>query len=252
MKLDVSRPTRALRNRMAGRDGIKMPARRRASAFITWVLWSRRNFMRTAIGAAVIVGVATAAFVIPAMFKVQNAVYEQQVAAYEAQQAKKASEAVQAVADGATQAAADAEAKASRTTAAPEPSTTKAAPAPATGTPQVVTPSGGIEAAPQAASRAFLGAWMKASTAPSGQAWIEGLRPYTAPELLELFNLTDRSTVPTAKITAMTSVTVGSTAHVSALMGDRGSIALVLEQQGGRWVVTDVAPEAPAADAPKA
>ena len=78
MKLDVSRPTRALRNRMAGRDGIKMPARRRASAFITWVLWSRRNFMRTAIGAAVIVGVATAAFVIPAMFKVQNAVYEQQ------------------------------------------------------------------------------------------------------------------------------------------------------------------------------
>ena len=229
--------------RLASGDREPKSAIRRAkrrNRIIQWVLWSPRNGLITGFAAGAIVGIGL-------IVVLTQYVYDYQVADMErsAQAAAAPTETANGFEDyGLT-----------KMTETPTP--TGATPAPTTTTapvPQAPAAAPVVEAKPtsaeekaRATAQAFIKAWLAGPAADSQQTWLAGLKPTTSTDLLALFELTDRTKIPTGtSVTKMTSVTVPGTgtAHVSATMKDRGVLGLVLESDPtGAWKVVDVAPE---------
>lgn len=236
----------------AAESNVRMPKKRRASRFVSWFLWSKRNAFLTVMGVAGVVSLLAASFF-------AFTTYRMQVAAYEAKQAIKTEQAQAAAApttssvlDGAQMPGGIEPLDPTATTAAPTSSTPTTAPT-ATATATVTTaaatpPAGSLEDAPQAAARRFITAWTFASQADTQEQWLQQLAPLTSPQLLELFKSTDRTKVPSAPIVSMKSLTVEEThtSHVSVQMDGLGWVGVVLQQDqlDGAWKVVDVAPEA--------
>lgn len=129
-----------------------------------------------------------------------------------------------------------------RPAAAPTPATASTSSAPVPTVPASPTASKDAEAT----ARAFLTAWAKGPTAPSDSAWITGLQPHTAPDLLDLFRLTDRQQVPAgAKIQSVSVVAVAEpNASVEANVTGVGKLGMKLERSAdGKWVVSELTPE---------
>jgi hypothetical protein len=215
-------------------------------------MWSRQNAITTfiATGFVLLLGVG---------YVLVRLIYGYQVSQYEADLA-----AQQQARTSATEPAINADryspVRDSQSTGTPAPATSTTAPPAegsqpipsgalpatpsATGTPQIATGNADLEAAPQAATRAFLGVWLAAATYPSDRAWATALAPYSSPELAKLFEMTDRASVPKMTVASLTSVTLGTTAHVSVKMSNASTVGVVLERGAdAKWRVVDVAPE---------
>jgi hypothetical protein len=229
--------------RLASGDREQKSAIRRAkrrNRIIQWILWSPRNGLITGFTAGVVVAVGL-------IVVLTQYVYDYQVADMERSQ--------QAAAAPAEPTLGFDDYGLTKMTETPTP--TGATPAPTTTTPVPQAPAAApvVEAKPattaeekaRATAQAFIKAWLAGPTADSQQTWLAGLKPTTSTDLLALFELTDRTKIPTGtSVTKMTSVTVPGTgtAHVSATMKDRGVLGLVLESDPtGAWKVVDVAPE---------
>jgi hypothetical protein len=215
---------------------------KRANRIIQWVLWSPRNALITGVSVGAVLAVGVTVWL-------TQTIYDYQLREYEAAQQAATAAATPGVGDysrfGVSRADA-ATAPAPTSTTPPASTTSTGTPAPAATVTSAPKPVG-AEAQAQQKAEAFIGAWLAGPKAASQQAWLDGLAPHVAPELLDLFKLTDRSKIPTGtRIAGMTSVTVPGTgtAHVSATMAGRGVLGVVLEaDQSGAWKVVDVAPE---------
>jgi hypothetical protein len=236
----------------ASRNTKGQPTRRPKGVgkIVTWVMWSRQNavtaFMVT--GFTLLLGVG---------YVLVRIIYGYQVAQYEADLAaqQRARTAATEPVIGADRYAPARQPESIRTPAPPLPeaSVEGSHPIPpgalpatpsATGTPHIATGNADLEAAPQAATRAFLKVWLAAATYPSDRAWAAALAPYSSPELAKLFEMTDRASVPKLTVTSLTSVTLGTTSHVSVKTSTKATVAVILERGAdGRWRVADVAPE---------
>jgi hypothetical protein len=236
----------------AGRNAKSQQIRRPKGVgrIVTWVMWSRQNavtaFMVT--GFTLLLGVG---------YVLVRLIYGYQVAQYEADLAaqQRARTAATEPVIGADRYAPVHEPQNTGTPAPPLPDTPAEGSHPippgalpatpsATGTPRIATGNASLEAAPQAATRAFLKVWLAAPTYPSDRAWATALAPYSSPELAKLFEMTDRASVPQLTVVSLTSVTLGTTSHVTVKTSTRATVAVILERGAdGRWRVVDVAPE---------
>lgn len=194
--------------------------KRTMNAAVNWVMWKPDRAQTVIITTLVVLLLAVAVFVVRGSMWLQTENYNAQLAQ------------------------ASAAAASPTTTQTLVPLASAEAPQPLTLPTATTGPPPDVEKAPQAAARAFLAAWQAAPRMTTQKAWLDALRPHTAPNLLALFQSTDRSKVPTASVGTVTSVTVPElhTSHVSAQMGGLGTVELALSDTSGSWLVTDINP----------
>jgi len=218
-----------------GSPGTTKLKAKRGGVVARWLMWSPTRFMVVAsVLIAVLLG-SGLAYAGTLIYKVQVAKYEADMEAYNQQVAseQKAAEETGGVdpldgTDPLNGTTAD-------PAAAPSPTatgTTTSAPAPASDT-----------KAPTDVAAKFLGAWSGAAKAKSNAAWIQSMQPYAAPAMLDSFRLTDHTAMPTdLKVTGLEVFVTDTSAVALAEAGAFGKIKLALDQQGGKWLVSELVP----------
>lgn len=100
------------------------------------------------------------------------------------------------------------------------------------------------DATAEALARKWVQTWLGGPSAASQAVWAQRLRPMLLPSLFPSYAAANRSLIPKATITSVTSVMKGNKAYATVTLSNGVVTLVVMEGAPGRWLVdefTDIA-----------